>query len=71
MSHELDDNVDRRKFIVSLIPKKGLYPQEFLRVVMSLGYNMRGAKAKVKELKFLRMVEEKEGKVYARTEESK
>lgn len=68
MSHELDDNIERRKIIVSLIPKKGLLPMDFLRLVMSLGYNERGAKSKVKELKFLRYVEEKEGHIFARTD---
>jgi len=63
MSHELDDNIERRKIIVSMIPCKGLLPRDFLRLVMSLGYNDRGAK--VKELKFLRYVEEKEGRVFA------
>ena len=65
MSHELDDNIERRKIIVSLIPKKGLMPRDFLRLVMSLGYNERGAKSKVKELKFLRFVIEKEGRIVA------
>lgn len=65
MSHELDDNIERRKIIVSMIPRKGLLPRDFLRLVMSLGYNDRGAKAKVKELKFLRYVEEKEGRIFA------
>lgn len=65
MSHELDDNIERRKQIVTMIPSKGLLPNEFLRLVMSLGYNDRGARAKVKELKFLRYVEEKEGRVFA------
>jgi len=67
MSHELDDNIERRKIIVSLIPRKGMLPRDFLRLVMSLGYNERGAKAKVKELKFLRLVEDKEGRIYACT----
>ncbi len=67
MSHELDDNIERRKIIVSLIPKKGQFCLDFLRLVMSLGYNERGARAKVKELKLLRLVEEKEGRIFACT----
>lgn len=65
MSHELDDNIERRKQIVMLIPSKGLTPNDFLRLIMDQGYNHRGAQSKAKELRFLKMIEEKDGKVFA------
>lgn len=73
MSHELDENIRRRELIVSMIPKKGMEPRKFAELVMSCGYSQRGAYEKIKELKFLHMVEEKAGLVYAvaRTSDNK
>ena len=68
LSHELDDNISRRQTIVLNMGHKGFFPQQFLKLIMSFGYNMRGALAKKKELMFLGMVYEKEGKVYARSQ---
>jgi len=65
MSHELEEHIERRVFIVVSMPSAGLTPQDFLRLIMSVGYNLRGAKDKAKELHFLGLVETKEGKVYA------
>ena len=65
MSHELDDNIEWRKQIVQMIPTKGMSPHEFLKLVASFGYNIRGSQAKVKELRFLGLIEEREGRVYA------
>jgi len=66
LSHELDDNIARRQTIVMSIPGEGMTPQDFTRLVMSFGYNLRGAQEKVKELRFMGLIEEKKGKIYAK-----
>ena len=67
MSHELDDNIRRRQAIVLSIPKRGLTQKQFLRHIMMYGYNLRGAQNKAKELRFLGLVKENKGKIYAAT----
>jgi hypothetical protein len=52
MSHELEDNLERRAHILAKMRQHGRrVPLLTLhRIIMDMGYNLRGAKEKVREL---------------------
>ena len=54
VSHELDDNLERRERILAKMRQhpKGLSLLALHRIIMDMGYNLRGAKDKVKELHY-------------------
>lgn len=54
MSHELEDNIDRRKHILAKIRRhpRGVTPDQLIILIMEMGYNLRGAREKAKELRF-------------------
>jgi hypothetical protein len=54
MSHELDDNIERRHRIIAKIRQhpKGVSLTTLTRIIMEMGYNLRGAKEKIKELSY-------------------
>jgi hypothetical protein len=54
MSHELDDNIERRERILAKIRQhpKGVNVTTLTRIIMEMGYNLRGAKEKIKELTY-------------------
>jgi hypothetical protein len=64
MSHELEDNIERRKLIVQSMPLEGLYEHEFIQHIMEFGYNSRGARQKMRELLYLKTVTIKGNKYY-------
>lgn len=64
MSHELEDNIERRKRIIQTMTTEGISEEDFLIHVMNFGYNVRGAREKVRELFRLNMVIRKSGKLY-------
>ncbi len=62
MSHELEDNKERRRHILAKMRQypKGLSYQRLVAMIMDeFGYNLRGAKEKVKELHFMRYIKER------------
>ncbi|MFX1521533.1 MAG: hypothetical protein ACFFCD_16620 [Promethearchaeota archaeon] len=63
MSHELEDNLERRKRILAKMRQypKGLSLLALHRIIMDLGYNLRGAKDKVKELHYGGKIREQNG----------
>ena len=54
MSHELDDNIERRLRIVAKLRQypKGVDLTTLTRIIMEMGYNLRGAKDKIQELRY-------------------
>jgi len=67
LSWELDENIRRREAICLLIPKKGCTSIELRNIVLSVGYSERGCYGKIKELKYLGLIEERNGRIYAHT----
>jgi hypothetical protein len=61
MSHELEDNQERRRHILAKMRQhpNGLPYQKLVAMVMEMGYNLRGAKEKVKELHFMGYIKER------------
>lgn len=53
MSHELDDNIERRQHILARIRQcpKGVNVSRLQRIIMDMGYNLRGAKDKITEMR--------------------
>jgi len=66
MSWELDENIRRREAICLLIPKKGCTALELRNIILTMGYSERGTYNKIKELKLLGLIEEKDGRIYVR-----
>ena len=63
MSHELEDNKERRKRILAKMRQhpSGMSYQKLVAMIMSVfGYNLRGAKEKVRELSFMGSIKEKD-----------
>ena len=54
MSHELEDNLERQERILAKMRqyRKSIPLLTLHRIIMDMGYNLRGAKAKVKELQY-------------------
>ena len=54
MSHELEDNIDRRKHILAKVRQypKGVTSDQLQCIIMEMGYNLRGAREKIKELQY-------------------
>ena len=54
MSHELDDNIERRQRILAKMRQypRGVDLVALTRIIMDMGYNLRGAKDKIKELQY-------------------
>lgn len=54
MSHELEDNIDRRNHILGKVRRhpKGVTSDQLIRMIMEMGYNLRGSREKIKELKY-------------------
>lgn len=74
MSHELDDNIERRLHILAKIRQhqKGVNLTTLTRIIMEMGYNLRGAKEKIKELSYGGWIKEHnmmffDAEVFART----
>jgi hypothetical protein len=68
LSHELDDNKERRQRILALMRQhpEGLSLQKLKAVIMEeLGYNLRGATDKVKEMLFMGLIKEKDFRWFA------
>jgi hypothetical protein len=63
MSHELEDNIERRKLILAKVRQRpnGINLPTLVRIIMEMGYNLRGAREKVKELQFGGWLKEREG----------
>jgi hypothetical protein len=62
MSHELEDNKERRRHILSKMRQhsNGLPYQKLVAMIMAVfGYNLRGAKEKVKELSYMGLIKER------------
>jgi hypothetical protein len=61
MSHELEDNKERRQHILAKMRQypRGLSYQKLVAMIMEMGYNLRGAKEKVKELSFMGYIKER------------
>ncbi|MEM2146237.1 MAG: hypothetical protein QXZ30_02745 [Candidatus Bilamarchaeaceae archaeon] len=62
MSHELEDNKERRQHILAKMRQypNGLPLQKLTALIMNeFGYNLRGAKEKIKELSFMGLIKEK------------
>jgi hypothetical protein len=61
MSHELEDNQERRRHILAKMRQypKGLPYQKIVAIIMEMGYNLRGAREKVKELQFMGYIKER------------
>jgi polysaccharide deacetylase 2 family uncharacterized protein YibQ len=61
MSHELEDNQERRRHILAKMRQypRGASYQRLVTVIMEMGYNLRGAKEKVKELQFMGYIKER------------
>jgi enoyl reductase-like protein len=68
LSHELDDNKERRQRILALMRQhpEGLSLQKLKAIIMDeLGYNLRGASDKVKEMSFMGVIKEKDFRWFA------
>jgi hypothetical protein len=62
MSHELDDNKERRRHILAKLRQypRGLPLQKLVAMIMEeFGYNLRGAQEKVKELSYIGLIKER------------
>jgi hypothetical protein len=61
MSHELDDNKERRVHFVAKMRQhpNGLPLQKLTTLIMEEGYNLRGAKEKIRELAYMGLIKEK------------
>lgn len=62
MSHELEDNKERRRHILAKMRQfqNGLPYQKLVAIIMDeFGYNLRGAKEKVKELSYMGLIKER------------
>ena len=62
MSHELEDNKERRRHILAKLRQypNGLPYQKLVAMIMDdFGYNLRGAKEKIKELSFMGLIKER------------
>jgi len=62
MSHELEDTQERRKRILALMRQypNGLpYTKLVAMIMKEFGYNLRGAKEKVKELSYMGDIKER------------
>jgi polysaccharide deacetylase 2 family uncharacterized protein YibQ len=62
VSHELEDNKERRRHILAKMRQHttGLPYQKLVAMIMDeFGYNLRGAKEKVKELHFMGYIKER------------
>lgn len=61
MSHELEDNQERRRHILAKMRQhpRGLPYQRLVAMIMEMGYNLRGAKEKVKELQYMGYIKER------------
>jgi hypothetical protein len=66
MSHELEDNRERRRHILAKMRQysKGLSHQKLVASIMEMGYNLRGAKEKVRELSYMGLIKERGGYWY-------
>ena len=62
MSHELDDNIERRRRICAKVRQhpRGVTMTALTRIIMEMGYNLRGAKEKIKELTYGGWIKEKD-----------
>jgi len=60
MSHELDDNIERRQHILAKMRQypNGVTLNQLTRIIMEMGYNLRGAKDKIKELSYGQWIKE-------------
>jgi len=63
MSHELDDNIERRQRILAKIRQhaKGVSVLALTRIIMEMGYNLRGAKDKIREMSYGGWIKEQNG----------
>ena len=63
MSHELEDNQERRKHILAKLRQypRGLPNQRLDAIIMEMGYNLRGAKEKRRELSYMGLIKERGG----------
>jgi hypothetical protein len=63
MSHELDDNIERRQRILAKIRQnpRGVGVMKLTRIIMDMGYNLRGAKDKLKEMSYGGWIKEQNG----------
>lgn len=63
MSHELDDNIERRQRILAKIRQhpKGVGVMALTRIIMDMGYNLRGAKDKIREMSYGGWLKEQNG----------
>ena len=62
MSHELEDNKERRRHIIAKMRQnpRGLPLQKLTAMIMDeFGYNLRGAKEKIKELSYMGLIKER------------
>jgi len=64
MSHELEDNIERRRLIIGAVPTEGLTRDDLIEHIMNYGYNERGARSKITELVRLKMLIIKGNKYY-------
>lgn len=62
MSHELDDNIERRRRICAKVRQhsRGVTMTALTRIIMEMGYNLRGAKEKIRELNYGGWIKEKD-----------
>jgi enoyl reductase-like protein len=67
LSHELDDNKERRQRILAMIRQhpEGLPLQKLKSLIMEEGYNLRGATDKVKEMSFMGVIKERNFRWFA------
>jgi hypothetical protein len=63
VSHELEDNVERRKHILAKLRQypNGLPLLKLTVIITDIGYNLRGAKEKIKELSVRGEIKERNG----------
>lgn len=61
MSHELEDNKERRIHFLAKIRQhpNGLPLQKLTTLIMEEGYNLRGAKEKIRELQYMGLIKER------------
>ncbi|MHA2407286.1 MAG: hypothetical protein ACXACA_02805 [Candidatus Ranarchaeia archaeon] len=62
MSHELEENIDRRKRITAKVRQhsNGVSQRKLMQIIMDIGYNFRGAKEKIRELLYAGWLKEKD-----------
>lgn len=66
MAHELRDRRQRIDDVILMMGNKEWTPHDFIRLIMSLGYNRRGARALADDLEYLGKVVKKKGLIYAK-----